>query len=147
MDILVAELAREMDLPDLELDEQDYVCVQTEDGVVFNIDYFEEDDVLSFYTTVGEVHDEHRLPILAAMLAGNSAWEATGGATLCLDPEGQLALLTVAMPAGDLNLPLLRQRMQDFSEVAWTWSGRIRAITEQQSGTADETTIRPTAQA
>ena len=147
MEILIADLARELDLPDLGLDNHDYVCVQTEDGVIFNMDYYEQDDVLSWYTTVGEVPDEQRIPVLDAMLSANFGWEETGGATLCLDPEGKLALLTVSMPVADMDLPVLRQRMQDFSEMAWAWSKRISALAEANPAGPNDATGAPAVRA
>jgi len=126
--ILIADLARELDLPELALDEQDYVCVQIEDGVVVNIDYFEEGDVLSLYTTVGEAPAEQRRPILQRMLESNFAWQGTAGATLCLDPSEELALLTGSMPLGDMDLPALKQLLADFCQLAWMWSERLQQL-------------------
>ena len=129
---LITELAREWTLPDLAMDENDYLCIQTETGVFINIDFFEEADQLSFYTTVAEVSDEvspeNRLKVHRTMLEANSGWEETSGATLALDSTGTLALLTVAMPVEGLDLPAMRQRVEDFAKLAWHWSKRIKTI-------------------
>lgn len=134
---LIEELGQELGLPDMEMDDQDFVCIFTDDGVVLNLDYHEDEDVLVLYTTVGEIpNDNKRLQLYEEMLRGNFAWESTAGATLCIDPSAKLALMMVNITVGDLDLPKLMKVLNHFTRLAWVWSDRIRELTDQD-GQAD----------
>lgn len=130
---LIKELGQELGLPDMEMDDKDFVCIFAEDGVVLNLDYYEDEDVLVLYTTVGEINNENnRLRIYEEMLRGNFVWESTAGATLCIDPSAKLALMMTNVTVGDLDLPKLMNVLNHFTRLAWVWSDRIRDLTEQE---------------
>lgn len=130
MEKLVAELAKEWDLPDLAMDKNGFFFVKTADGVFINVDYFEEEDVVSFYTTVAEISKKYRETIYELLLEGNFSWDLTSGATLCIDATEKVVLLTVAMPARELDLRTLLKRFSDFGKVGWFWSQRIAGVSE-----------------
>ena len=137
MDRLIRDFGNSYDLADLELDDRGYVCIVSEDGVVLNIDYFEEDEALVFYTTVGEIEDGHRLTLYEEMLKANFFWENTAGATLCIDPNATLALLTASITVTDLDLPKMLIVMDHFTRLTWAWSDRIREITGEATSLGD----------
>lgn len=135
---LISDLSREWGLPDLAMDENDFLCVQT-NGVVINVDYFEDENVLAFYGTVADMPTENREPVLEAMLVGNFGWQETAGATLALDSTEQLALLTVTIPVNGLDLPVLLDCIQMFTDLAWHWSKKIDSLATgyQEPATAE----------
>ena len=130
---LIQELGATIGLSELELDEKDFVCIVSEDGVVLNLDYFEDEDTLVMYTTVGEIPDDKRLQLYEEMLRANFFWETTAGATLCLDPEVNLALLMANITVGDMDLPQLTNVLEHFTKLSWAWSDRIRALTDEDN--------------
>ncbi|NJN48094.1 MAG: type III secretion system chaperone [Candidatus Competibacteraceae bacterium] len=137
MQHLTDELGDAIGLPDLALDEKDFVCIVSEDGVVLNLDYFEDEDTLVMYTTVGEIPDDKRLKLYQEMLRANFFWETTAGATLCLDPEIDLALLMANVTVADMSLPQLMNILDHFTKLAWAWSDRIRALIGEQQDAAE----------
>ncbi|MEZ5582385.1 MAG: type III secretion system chaperone [Candidatus Competibacteraceae bacterium] len=68
---LINDLGDAIGLPELALDEKDFACIVSEDGVVLNLDYFEDEDTLVLYTTVGEIPDDKRLELYQEMLRAN----------------------------------------------------------------------------
>ena len=140
---LVAELAQEWELPELAMDADDYFCVQPADGVVLNVDYFEAADVFSLYTTVAEIPAQNRLAAFESMLRANFGWEETGGATLALDSTGELALLTAEIPVDGLDLPVMLDRIETFSRLAWSWSKKINALAEESEAAEPSETMMP----
>ena len=135
---LIAELGEAMEVPDLALDEDGFVCLYGEDGVVLNIDHYEDQDCLVMYTTVGEIPEEHRLALYDEMLKANFMWQDTLGATLCVSPTGEHALLMISITTGDLDLPQFLNVYNTIGRLTWAWSDRIRAITGEDAATAAE---------
>ena len=137
IDYLLKELGETIGLPELSLDDKRYVCIVSDDGVVLNLDYFEDEDTLVMYTTVGEIPEDKRLELYEEMLKANFFWENTAGATLCLDPEVNLALLMANVTVADMDMPKLMQVLDHFTRLTWAWSDRIRAIAGQQPEAKD----------
>lgn len=125
---LVEDLGAGLNIPDLALDEDGFVCIINEDGVVVNIDHFEKQDSLVIYTTIGEIVEKRRLQIYDEMLKANFMWKDTLGATLCVSPDGQHALLMASFTVGDLDLPKLLNMYKNIYELTWAWAGRFRAV-------------------
>ncbi|MEE4377567.1 MAG: type III secretion system chaperone [Candidatus Competibacteraceae bacterium] len=132
---LVKDLGREMDLPDMTMDENDFVCIFTNDGVVLNLDYHEDEDVLVMYSTVGDVPDDQRLQLYQELLQANFFWESTAGATMCVDHTAERVMLMANITVGDLDLPKLMTVLDHFIRLSWAWSDRIRELTGQEAKT------------
>ena len=137
VDYLIKELGDAMELPDPAFDEDGFVCILTEDGIALNIDHYEDQECLVMYTTVGEIPEEHRLALYDEMLKANFMWQDTFGATLCVSPTGEHALLMISIPTGDLDLPQLVNIYNNIGRLTWAWSDRFRAITGED-GANDE---------
>ncbi len=130
---LIKELGQEMGLPDMEMDENDFVCIFTEDGVVSNLDYHEDEDVLVMYATVGEIPDDKRLQLYQELLQANFFWESTAGAMMCLDHTAEQVMIMANITVGDLDLPKLMTVLDHFIRLAWAWSDRIRELIGQEA--------------
>jgi Tir chaperone protein (CesT) family len=126
---LFAGLGETIGLPELKLDDDGYLCIIDDDGVVLNIDHFEDQDCLVLTSTAAEIADEKRLEVYDEMLKANFLWKETAGTTLCVDPSGRNAMLAVSITAGDLDLPKLINVVGHMHALTWAWSERIRAIT------------------
>ncbi len=125
---LIGDLGKDIGIPDLALDEDGFVCIINEDGVVVNIDHFDDQDSLVIYTTIGEIVEDRRLEIYDEMLKANFMWKDTLGATLCVSPDGKHALLMASFTVGDLDLPQLLNMYKYIYEMTWAWAGRFRAV-------------------
>ncbi|MEZ5581677.1 MAG: type III secretion system chaperone [Candidatus Competibacteraceae bacterium] len=132
---LIKDLGREIGLPEMAMDENDFVCLFTNDGVVLNLDYHEDEDVLVMYATVGEIPDDQRLQLYQELLQANFFWQSTAGATMCIDHTAERVMLMTNITVGDLDLPKLMAVLDHFTGLAWVWSDRIRELTGQESKT------------
>ena len=125
---LIAEMGEEIDLPDLALDDDGYVCIVNENGVVVNIDHFEAQDLLVMYTTIGEIVEERRFEVYDEMLKANFLWRDTMGMTLAVSPDGAHALLMANFTVADLDITQLLNMYATVCEMTWSWAMRFRAI-------------------
>ena len=123
----IAELAAEWQLPQMELDENDFLCIDV-DGLIINIDYFEEAECLSIYSTVAEVPNGKRAECFDLMLRANYGWQKTAGAVLAVDPSETLALLRTEVTLNDLDLPVLLNRMDEFTTTVKHWADRLEQL-------------------
>ncbi|NJN47765.1 MAG: type III secretion system chaperone [Candidatus Competibacteraceae bacterium] len=130
---LVKDFGREIGLADMAMDENDFVCLFTNDGVVLNLDYHEDEDVLVMYTTVGEIPDDKRLQLYQELLQANFFWESTAGATMCVDHTAERVMLMANITVSDLDLPKLMAVLDHFTGLAWAWSDRIRELVGQEA--------------
>ncbi len=130
---LIDELGQKLGLPDMQMDDNDFVCIFTDDGVVLNLDYHEDENILVIYTTVGEIADDKRLQLYEEMLRGNFVWQSTAGATMCIDPSAKLAMMMANVTVGDLDLPKLLNVLNHFTRLAWVWSDRIRELSGHEA--------------
>ena len=130
VDAVIREFGAAYGTPDMALDDEDFVCFTTQEGVLINVDYFEADDCLVMYTTIGEVFDETRLLLYDELLKANFFWDLTGGATLCITPDGAHALLTSSVMADNLDVTTLTNVFQHMNQLTFAWAARMREITE-----------------
>ncbi len=130
---MFAELARDWELSELALDDNDFLCLQTADGAVVNIDYFEQDAALAFYTTVGRVPDDGG-EIYQILLEGNCDWAETAGGTLALDPSSEFVLLTAKLHAETLDLDRIVQQIETLTTTAADWATFMESLVEGAPG-------------
>jgi hypothetical protein len=143
VDRLIAEFGNELDLPDLALDEDGFVAIINDDGLVLNIDYYEEQETMVFYTTIGEIPDDRRLELYDEMLKANFAWQDTEGATLCVNPVGTHALLMASVTLDGLDPSVLMTIFNHLGELTVAWAHRLRAITGVDDETAETADAEP----
>ena len=137
VETVIAELARDWELPELILDENDYVCLQGADGTIVNIDYFEEDAALSLYVTVAPNPEQDRAVVYQLMLEGNCNWSETAGTTLALDETGEYILLTAALEAATLDLDGLVQQIERLLTTATDWAEYIKSLLDETPTTTE----------
>jgi len=128
MSAIIQEFGASVGVPDMAFDENGYFAFTSPDGVLVNVDYFEEDESLVLYTTIGELFDDFRFAFYDEMLKANMFWELTLGATLCVNPEGSHALLTASVPARDLDVPRLTNLFNHINRLTLIWAERLRRV-------------------
>lgn len=117
---VIEDLARKWDLPEIALDE-DYLCIESRPDFIVNLDYFENDNAISCYATVGEVPAEGKNELYRSLLGGNYDWVETAGTTVSVDPAGQFVLVTASMSATDLDLEKLLDSFDRLYQAAQKW--------------------------
>lgn len=138
IDSIIQEFGTSVGAPDMAFDEDGYLAFTSAEGVLLNVDYFEADESLVVYTTIGEIFDDFRFQLYDEMLKANLFWELTLGATLCVDPEGTHALLTASVATTDLDLPKLTNVFEHVNRLALIWAERLRKVAaESDAGTDD----------
>ncbi|MEM7519071.1 MAG: type III secretion system chaperone [Planctomycetota bacterium] len=137
IDLLMRDFGVAIGAPDMALDEQDFLAITTDEGFVVNLDYFEDDKALVVYTTAGDIPEEHRFDLYEEMLKANLFWNTTAGATLCIDPEGESALVTAHIAEATLDAPMLVTFVTNICRVAAMWNARLRELVEDLETTDD----------
>lgn len=131
IDIVLRDFGAAIGVPEMKLDERDYLAITTGEGFGLNFDYFDEDSALVVYTTAGDIPEEHRVDLYEEMLKANLFWNTTGGATLCIDPEGESALVTAHIRTNGLDAPTLVNFVTNLCRVAAMWNARLRELVEE----------------
>jgi Tir chaperone protein (CesT) family len=128
IDALIQEFGAAVGVPEMALDEDAYLAFTSPEGVLVNVDYFEDDASLVLYTTIGELFDDFRFAFYDEMLKANLFWELTLGATLCVSPDGEHALLTACVSTGDLDTVQLTNFFQHVIRLTLIWTDRLRQL-------------------
>ena len=125
---LLAALGRRLGIAGLGFDEKAGTCALAFDGrVTVHLAVDERAMGLVMFAVLGEFSPAQRPDLGAALLRGNYMWRVTEGATLSLDPEQDVALLALGLPAAGLTDELLEARLSGFVNVAFAWAARLRA--------------------
>jgi Tir chaperone protein (CesT) family len=128
MNALIQEFGATVGATEMAFDEDDYLAFTSAEGVLVNVDYFEQDETLVLYTTIGELSDDFRFEFYDEMLKANLFWELTLGATLCVSPDGNHALLTACVSTADLDVVQLTNFFQHVNRLTLIWADRLRQI-------------------
>jgi len=137
MNALMQDFGNSVGVPDMAFDEEDYLAFTSAEGVLVNVDYFENDETLVLYTTIGELFDDFRFQFYDEMLKANLFWELTLGATLCVNPEGSHALLTASVSTGDLDVPKLTNLFSHVNRLTLVWGERLRQVAAGEDAASD----------
>lgn len=121
IDLLIAELAAELGLPGMRLDESGCVVISAENGLEIVLNYMDEDELLILYTDLGRIPESRREDLYAALLKGNFGWQTAHGTTLSTTPGGRRAVLQSQVPRAQLNLPALSAGLDHFFQWASLW--------------------------
>ena len=134
MNTLIQDFGATVGVPDMTFDDDDYLAFTSPEGVLVNVDYFEKDESLVLYTTIGALFDDFRFAFYDEMLKANLYWELTLGATLCVSPDGEHALLTASVSTGDLDTIKLSNLFQHVNRLTLAWAERLRTVAAEAEG-------------
>jgi hypothetical protein len=138
---ILARLGEAVGIPDLALDE-DAACMLEIDGLLFNLQWFEDSRALAVYAVVGAAeHGPRALPLYTALLEANALGRDTGGLALGLHAGLDSLLLSGQVFVGDLEGDdALYHYVEFFAGQAKHWEARIREIlaeTPETPGASD----------
>lgn len=103
-------------------------CAMSFDELVVHFQYDSEDNSLTLFSRIG-IADEDRLEgIYAMLLAANMFWQGTKGATLSVEPEGQMVFIADRRDVAYLSDASFREWLGAFVNIAEYWSDRLADV-------------------
>lgn len=136
-DSLIRQLGTAIGMTELALDDAGMCLLALEDDTVITIGYDITSEQLILMSPLDAVEPTER--VLRNMLIANFLWHGTEGATLALNPSGQVALLQRAVPDA-IDVPGLQAAFEAFASQARTWN---LALTEQTAVEIPSAGIEP----
>lgn len=135
IDVLIKDFGTSIGAPDMVLDEEDFCVIGIGENaeLVVNFDYYEDDDSLVLYTTLGEIPDDLRFELYDELLKANFFWEVTGGMTLSINPDATHALLCTSIEAGGLDAQDLTKLVRRIADISGKWSARVAEIAAEDN--------------
>lgn len=130
---LINELGIELGLEGLTLDEFGYCCLEFPEKTI-NLEADEQGTVFA-YAHLGSLPEQDREDFYAKLLEANYFCQETGGGTIGIDREANVVVLMMQTHVAMLNSGDLHRVLQNFINVAVTWSQRVESF----SGAGDQT--------
>ncbi len=131
-DMLVAEMAAAMGIPELALDAEGTLSLDMDDRFLVTLGVDEAAGALTLFAPILGTQGPKPKAFLEAALVGNFMWQGTLGATLAIDEETGTLVLQRRLPLDGLKLPDLEQAVEQFVNAAEAWTD----LAEQQLGAA-----------
>ena len=124
---LMRELAAELGMSDIELEEDGGAQIVVDDDFAIDIAGDEAGPGFTVSATVGIAPTTEREATFAALLEANLVGQGTGGATLALDPVLDEVVLCRSFSRDDLPFEEFEQELVAFIEALRLWRGRHAA--------------------
>lgn len=133
---LIRSLGDELGIEGLELDEYGYCCLEFPDQTI-NI---EADDagLIFLYSHLGNLPAENQTEFYAQLLEANYFWQQTGGACIGIDRAANVVLLAAQAHVSSLYITDLKNMLENFLNIAVTWTRRIQAFDGSPASTDQE---------
>lgn len=130
----IAELGREIGIPDLELDEYGYCCFMLGEHVV-NIET-DDNGIIFLYSNIGDLPEKGREAFYEMLLNANYFCQQTAGGTLGVDSQADIVLYMMQAHESSLDGTAFLQMLENFINTAVTWSERIKDFSSEASGSS-----------
>ncbi|MEO1019673.1 MAG: type III secretion system chaperone [Pseudomonadota bacterium] len=124
---LLANFGRSIGLPDLVADEEGY-CALSFDELAVNLQLDPATRELLIFAHLGEIDDDDPSALYARMLAANSFWQGTGGATLGIEPETQAVFLARTVSVRVLDDAAFEALLEGFIQQAEHWRQEVETF-------------------
>lgn len=95
--------------------------LELENGPTITIDFDEETQYVSIFSSIGTYQPDHELELLKKVAQANFLWMATAGSTLSVRPEIQTLYLACQMPVLSLDGTVFVTRVEKFVETVKRW--------------------------
>lgn len=123
---MVRQLGTHLGIGNLAFDDHKFCAVSLGEKIVINMQYIAEANSLIVHSCVGVLtpeHDKHET--LMALLAANCLWKETAGATLGIDRESKLIMLSYAITLPIANIAAFVPMFMKFTETVEDWMKRL----------------------
>jgi len=124
---LLASFGKTVGIDNLTHDEG-YCCLFF-DEVVVNLE--ERDGILFLYTTVGQLPENGREKLYAALLNANCFYKGTQGATLGADEKAGIVMLSYQTVLSVLDDATFEKIVENFVNVADTWTTKVGELSRE----------------
>ncbi|MEJ5301208.1 MAG: type III secretion system chaperone [Thermodesulforhabdaceae bacterium] len=125
---VLKEFGEEAGIEGLSLDERGYCCLFINDTGI-NLEIDEERETLFLYAYLGDLPGEgERLSLYETLLEANTVNFAPGGGTIGIDTEQNVIVLSMAMPAVDLNINSFSRTMEEIVHQVQQWRERLNNL-------------------
>jgi hypothetical protein len=128
---LLKTIGKNLNIPDLALDDNNHCILLFDEKIVLNIDLDEEGEKLVIYAYVGELPLECRELMLERALEGNFFWNETDGATLGIDKQSQSLALAKAFEMPLRKPKEFEDELANFVEVVEKWIDCIEHLSKE----------------
>ena len=130
---LLSEFGDAMGLPDLAFDENNCCSLVAGDDTVIHLQFREGAGDLLFVGPVGVLPegDEDQTDVLKFLMISNLYGTDTDGATLSLEPNGNIVLLHRAWDPEGADAARLVHALVAFAELLTLWQKRLASMTEE----------------
>lgn len=118
-------------LPDLDLDEDGYCCLEF-DGHIVNIEFNPRSEEFFLYAHIADLPGTGRKALYEMLLEANLFFRGTKGATLGIDRASERIVLAVKAPVTAMDERALERIMEDFVNVTTWWKQRLATFQETE---------------
>jgi len=122
---LMKELASELGLGEIELEEDGGGRITIDDDLAIDLEGAEDGFGFSISATVGSIPGEGREAVFRELLEANLQGHGTGGAALALDSTLNEIVLCRSIPQDDLRFEVFDQELVTFVEALRMWRERL----------------------
>lgn len=145
---LLQQFTRSIGIADFALDAQGYACLQM-DELLVNFEHVEHTDTLLLYAVMGTLPAAPSTALYAQLLEANFFFNGTGGATLGLDKDAGMVVLTQALDCSGKTMEMFERCLDSFVNASQQWSQTLTlahapqadagASVEQANGSVEAT--------
>lgn len=125
---LLSELGKNVGLPELAPDEDNYCCLGFDDKIITHLQYNQENDVVMLFAQLGTIDTDKANLIYPRILKANLFWQGTGGATLGVDDESGEVLMAYQLPIQILDFAKFQELLEGFINTAELWINTLEAV-------------------
>jgi hypothetical protein len=132
IDEALENLAVELGLAGLALDDEDQCLIEIDDQVLL-IQHFDEPELAVLHIDLGPIPESAELEVLRTLMVANTSWRETGGGALGLAPDSGHAVLMARLDLAEVNAERFVDRVGDLVQAAGQWARRIRGSAAAQA--------------
>lgn len=118
--LLLKELGEAVHIPDLAADETGYAGLDI-DGTLVQLQLNPHTGIVTLFTRLGRVPDQHRAAINERLLDANLFWQGTRGATIGADIDTHEIVIEKQADSAHLDGPGLIAVVDNFQRAAEAW--------------------------
>lgn len=127
IDELLINLARQLEMDDLRLDDGNHCILKIEDGPDLHLEYFDDEDLVVLAAALEPVAEALRPAAYRMLLKANFMWQGTAGATLALNPDSDAVIVQHKLVAANIG-------SESFMGVIDGFDGLCRLCREELDG-------------
>jgi len=128
---LLKKLGKSLNLPHLDLDDNNHCILLFDEKLVLNIELNEPKEALVIYAYLGEVPLENREVIFERLLEANAFWNGTNGATFGIDKQSQTLVLAYALELPLRHPETFEENLANFVETVEKWSSTVEHLVQE----------------